>query len=360
MKTVELLAPVGKIENAYAAIENGADALFVGGKLFNARQYADNFADDELESIVKYSKLRGIKIYVTVNILIKQSEIERLFHYLNYLSDLGIDAVISQDLAVVSLVKNYFPHLTLHASTQMTAHSLEDVLLLKSIGFKRVVLARELHLNEISAITKTCGVEIETFVHGALCFSYSGQCLMSSLIGGRSGNRGRCAQPCRMKYTLLEADHPIQDKSYLLSLKDMCTIEFLPKLIDAGIHSFKIEGRMKSPEYVASVVSVYRKYLDLAKSGSEYEVDPKDVEELKKIFNRGGFSKGYYFEHSGKHMITADSPKHIGVRAGTVTHFSPKNHRATILLEEDLNPGDGIEVIRKGRESIGAGISKPY
>ncbi|MDF2612607.1 MAG: peptidase [Clostridia bacterium] len=360
LKTVELLAPVGKIENAYAAIENGADAIFVGGKCFNARQYADNFTNDELEAIVRYSKLRAVKVYITVNTLIKQQEIHELFDYLIYLDNLGIDAIISQDLGVVSLVKKYFPQIALHASTQMTAHSVHDVLFLKSLGFKRVVLARELSLKEIKEIIEICSIEIETFIHGALCYSYSGQCLMSSLIGGRSGNRGRCAQPCRMKYNLTENGHMMNSDEYLISLKDMCSIEFLPDLIQCGIHSFKIEGRMKSPEYVASVVKTYRKYIDLIESQSSYKVDLNDIEEVKGVFNRGGFSKGYYFDGDLNHMITPTSPRHMGVKIGTVTQFSPKLKRATILLDGELNPGDGIEIIRKGRESVGTGISKHY
>lgn len=361
MKNVELLAPVGKMENAIAAIENGANALFVGGKCFNARQYADNFNENELEEIVTYAKLRGVCVYVTVNILIKEQEVEALYDYLKELERIGVHAVITQDLGVARLVRDYFPNLRLHASTQMSAHSLEDVLFLKSQGFKRVVLARELNLREIQAITKTCDIEIETFIHGALCYSYSGQCLMSSLIGGRSGNRGRCAQPCRMKYQLASEEGKIlTEESYLLSLKDICSVEFLPQLVAAGITSFKIEGRMKSPEYVASVVGTYRKYLNLALDGQTYEVSQEDMDVLKGVFNRGGFSKGYYFEHGTKQMLTPVSPKHIGLKAGQVTHFAPKTKTATILLERELHPGDGLEIIRKGRESVGTGVSKDY
>jgi len=360
LKTVELLAPVGKIENAYAAIENGADAIFIGGKLFNARQYADNFTSEELEAIVKYAKLRAVKVYITVNTLIKEQETSVLFDYLTYLNHLGIDAIISQDLGAATLVKKYFPQMALHASTQMSAHSLEDVLFLENLGFKRVILARELNLKEIRVIRETCHIEIETFIHGALCYSYSGQCLMSSLIGGRSGNRGRCAQPCRMKYSLMENGQKLSEEGSLISLKDICSIEYLPKLIQCGIHSFKIEGRMKSPEYVASVVKAYRKAIDLIENDGAYEPNLEDIEELKGVFNRGGFSKGYYFEAPDKEMITTISPRHIGVKVGSVVHFFPKTNRATILLESELHPGDGIEIIRNGRESVGAGISKHY
>lgn len=359
MNNSELLAPVGKMENAIAAIENGADALFVGGKLFNARQYADNFSQDELEEIVKYAKLRDVKVYVTVNILIKEEETKELYAYLSYLETVGVHAIITQDLGVAAMVREHFPRLRLHASTQMSAHSLQDVLFLKSLGFKRVVLARELKLQEIKEIIDHCDIEIETFIHGALCYSYSGQCLMSSLIGGRSGNRGRCAQPCRMKYSLLEDNKTLVKEAYLLSLKDICSVEFLPELLACGIHSFKIEGRMKSPEYVASVVKTYKKYIDLAGESASYKVEEEDLEVLKGVFNRGGFSKGYYFEHGTKDMLTPISPRHIGLRAGKVTHFAPKTGIATILLERNLNPGDGLEIIRSGKESVGTGISKP-
>lgn len=358
MKKAELLAPVGKMENAIAAIENGADALFVGGKGFNARQAADNFTEDELEEIVRYAKLRGVRVYVTVNILIKPQETEDLYNYLKYLEEIGVHAIIIQDLGIAHMVRRYFPNLRLHASTQMSAHSIEDVMFLKELGFKRVVLAREMQLKEIKEITERCDIEIETFVHGALCYSYSGQCFMSSLIGGRSGNRGRCAQTCRMKYGIKEDGKMIDKESYLLSLKDICSIEFIPELLEAGIHSFKIEGRMKSPEYVASVVGTYRKYVDLAEVGGPYEVSEEDMNILKGVFNRGGFSKGYYYERGSRKMLTPVSPRHIGVKVGEVTRFMAKTGVATIKLTKDLQPGDGLEIIRLGKESVGTGITK--
>lgn len=358
MKKAELLAPVGKMENAIAAIENGADALFVGGKGFNARQAADNFTENELEEIVSYATLRGVKVYVTVNILIKEAELTNLYEYLKYLVEIGVHAIIIQDLGIAHMVKKYFPYLRMHASTQLSAHSIEDVLFLKELGFKRVVLAREMQLKEIKEIIETCDIEVETFVHGALCYSYSGQCLMSSLIGGRSGNRGRCAQTCRMRYTLKEDGKILNKEDYLLSLKDICSIEFIPDLLDIGIHSFKVEGRMKSPEYVASVIKTYRKYMDLAQLGKAYRVDETDLKILKGIFNRGGFSKGYYFEKGSRKMLTPISPRHIGLKVGEVVRFSAKTGQATILLSQTLNPGDGLEIIRKGKESVGTGITK--
>lgn len=360
MKKIELLAPVGKLENAYAAIENGADAIFVGGKQFNARAFADNFTDNELEEIIAYCKLRDVKTNITVNTLVKNEELPAMFDYLHYLQNLGVDALIVQDLGVVSMIKKYFPNLALHASTQMTAHSLQDVEFLKAQGFERVVLSRELNLKEIKEIKEQSGIEIETFVHGALCYSYSGQCLFSSLIGGRSGNRGRCAQPCRMQYSLYQNDKNVINELHLLSPKDICGIDFLPALVESGIDSLKIEGRMKSPEYVASVVKVYRKYLDLAiQNPNNYKVETSDLEELQSIFNRGGFSKGYYFQKSGKDMLTEKTPKNIGLKIGHVVDYNKKSKMATIYTDKALNPGDGLEIWNKHKHT-GAGISKHY
>ena len=360
LKKVELLAPVGKLENAYAAIENGADALFVGGKLFNARHSADNFDKNELQEIVHYAKLRGVKIYVTVNTLVKEKELASLFDYLKELSSLCVDAIIVQDLGVATIAKNYFPHLALHASTQMTAHSLEDVLFLKQFGFKRVVLAREMQLTDIAYITKHVDIEIETFVHGALCYSYSGQCLMSSLIGGRSGNRGCCAQSCRMQYSLVADDPIVVDTVHMLSPKDICTLPLLEEFINSGITSFKIEGRMKSPEYVATVIKNYRKYIDLALTAdNNYTIDAADIEEMQSIFNRGGFSTGYYHQKAGLSMITEKTPKNIGLPIGKVLSYNPKTKKALLTTNKELHPGDGLEIWNK-KEHIGTGIAKVY
>lgn len=358
---IELLAPAGKLENAYAAIENGADALYVGGKLFNARQYANNFTNEMLQELVKYCKLRGVKVYITLNILIKQDEVIEVFNYLDYLSSLSIDGIIIQDVGVARIVKEYFPHIPLHASTQMTIHSINDVKFIEEYGFSRVVLARELTLKDIAEIRKTSEIELETFVHGALCYSFSGQCLLSSFIGGRSGNRGQCAQPCRMGYSLFENKKNVVSNKCLLSLKDMNTISILPDLIECGIASFKIEGRMRSPEYVASVTRIYRKYIDLyLNHSSHYKVDDSDIEELLTLFNRGDFTKGYYFEKPGIHMITPHSPKNTGLEIGKVINYNPKTKLATILTGKKLNPGDGIEIIDSHLVSEGTGISKTY
>ncbi|MEG0706512.1 MAG: DUF3656 domain-containing protein [Cellulosilyticaceae bacterium] len=357
---VELLAPVGKLENAYAAIENGADAIFVGGKLFNARQSADNFNDTELEEIIKYCKLRDVKVHVTVNTLIKNEELPQMYEYLKYLASLSVDAIIVQDLGVARMAKKYFPELTLHASTQMSAHSIQDVELLKAEGFERVVLARELNIEEIKEIKRKTGIEIETFIHGALCYAYSGQCLFSSFIGGRSGNRGRCAQPCRMQYSLHKKGEQVVDSLHLLSPKDICAIDLIPELIEAGVDSFKIEGRMKSPEYVASVVKEYRKYIDKAlEDGSNYQVADEDIAQLQSIFNRGGFSKGYYHQKSGRDMLTEKTPKNIGLKIGHIVDYNYKTKMATIFTDKALNPGDGLEIWNTHKHT-GTGISKKY
>lgn len=357
---VELLAPAGKLENALAAIENGADALFVGGKQFNARQYAENFTDEAFKEMIDYAKLRGVNSYVTVNTLIKECELQNLFKYLEQLSKWEVAGIISQDMTVLQMVKKYFPQLVLHASTQMTAHNVSDVKRLDEMGFSRVVLSRELLLEEIENIHQSCNIELETFIHGALCYSYSGQCLMSSFIGGRSGNRGRCAQPCRMEYQLLSGKQKCKDTAYLLSLKDMCTLEDLPILINSGITSFKIEGRMKSPEYVASVVRIYRKYIDKYLAGGTYEVAQEDKEELLSVFNRGGFSKGYYFQKSGQDMVSLQSPRNRGLKIGKVISYHAKTKIATILPTKTLVPGDGIEITRENTTSIGSNINRTY
>ena len=360
-KQIELLAPAGKLEHVYAAVENGADAIYAGGKLFNARQYADNFTDEILQEAVNYCKLRGVKVYITLNILIKPSEILQIFRYLSYLSTLNIDGVIVQDIGVARLVKEYFPEIPLHASTQMTLHSTEDVKFIESVGFSRAVLARELTLKEIAEIKQASVIELETFIHGALCYSFSGQCLLSSYIGGRSGNRGQCAQPCRMNYALLENDQWIVTNKCLLSLKDMNTLLILPDLIECGITSFKIEGRMRSPEYVASVTRIYKKYIDLfLDDPSKYKVEHEDIEELLTLFNRGDFTEGYYFEKPSLQMITPHSPKNTGLEIGKVIGYNQKTKVASILIHKTLNPGDGIEIIDSHLVSEGTGISKKY
>lgn len=334
MNTFELLAPAGTYEAFIAAVENGADAVYLGGKLFNARANASNFDLEELAKITTYAHLRNVKIYVTLNTLLNNNEIQEALDFSYDLYNIGIDAVIVQDLGLAKILHEYIPNLPLHASTQMTIYNLEGVKKLKELGFTRVVLARELSLEEIKYICDNTDMEIEVFVHGALCISYSGQCLMSSMIGDRSGNRGKCAQPCRLPYTLIKNKHPITS-GYLLSPKDLSTINYFSKL--PNITSLKIEGRMKSPEYVATVVSTYRKAID------GIDVTAEDKNNLTQIFNRGGFTSCYHESKQGASMMCYEKPKNWGVYIGKITNYDGKKY---IKLDstKNLNIGDGIEI----------------
>jgi len=289
MGKVELLAPAGDLECLKVAVQMGANAVYFGAEEFNARVNGRNFEKQELIEAIKYAKLRGVKTHLTLNILIKNNEFEDAIKLVGFAYNAGIDAIIIQDLGLSKKVIELFPDLEVHSSTQMTIYNLDGAKKIKELGFSRCVLARELSVKEIEHICKNIDIDIEVFIHGALCISYSGQCLMSSMIGGRSGNRGKCAGTCRLPYNLLK-DGEEQVKGYLLSSKDVCTLDIIPDLIKAGVKSFKIEGRMKSKEYVGIVTSIYRKYVDLAESGKEYKVDEKDREKLMQIFNRGGFS----------------------------------------------------------------------
>lgn len=308
----ELLAPAGSVETMYAAFAAGADAVYIGGSRFGARAYADNAESEPLLEAIDYAHLHGKKLYLTVNTLLKEQEMGELYAYLLPFYRQGLDAVIVQDFGVFRRVREWFPDLPIHASTQMTMSGALSALKLKELGATRIVTPRELSLEEIRCIHESCDLEIESFVHGALCYCYSGQCLFSSIVGGRSGNRGRCAQPCRMAYTV-EQDAKVilpQQKGYILSPKDLCTIEILPQLIEAGIYSLKIEGRMKKPEYTAGVVSIYRKYLDryLANPTAAYRVSEADKKHLLGLFNRKGFTDGYYTKHNGSSMMTYTAP----------------------------------------------------
>ncbi|MFZ5595786.1 MAG: DUF3656 domain-containing U32 family peptidase [Bacillota bacterium] len=348
MKKPELLAPAGGWEAMVAAVENGADAVYLGGRLFNARQSADNFDDDKLAAAVEYAHLRGAKIYVTVNTLIADSEMDEALEFLFMLHNIGADAAIIQDRGLAWMAAGAIPGLPLHASTQMTAHNSPGVGELLEAGFSRVVLAREMGLDEIKKIKKATGADLEVFIHGALCISYSGQCLLSSMIGGRSGNRGRCAQPCRMKYTLVDGEgraaaRPAEAGEYLLSPRDLNISDYIPELIRAGIDSFKIEGRMKRPEYVATVVRIYRNLINRALSGEPYAVDEQEKEDLAQIFNRD-FTTGYFFGRQGKDMMSAKRPNNRGVRLGRVKGFDSKTGLVEVALEKPLRTGDGLEV----------------
>lgn len=336
-RKIEILAPAGSYESFHAAIVAGADAVYAGGPKFGARAFAENFTEAQLLNAIDYAHLHQRKFYLTVNTLLKDYEIEQLPEYLEPLYQRGLDAVIVQDMGVLNVVRQYFPDMDIHASTQMTVTGVNGAQFLKENGAVRVVPAREISLEEVRNIKSVTGMEMECFVHGALCYCYSGQCLLSSLIGGRSGNRGQCAQPCRLPYTV------DGEKGYLLSLKDICTLDIIPDLIEAGIDSFKIEGRMKRPEYVAGVTSIYRKYVDLYLKNPQkpYLVDDKDKEMLMDLFNRGGFHTGYYKQKNGRNMITIQKPNHIGVKIGDV--LSQKGREVQMRALTDIAAGDLIE-----------------
>lgn len=349
MRTVvELLAPVGSKEALVAALESGADAVYLGGKMFGARHYAPNFTDEELAEAVRLAHLRGISVYVTVNTLVDNGEMPLLIDYLRYLYTIGVDAIIVQDIGVACIAKTVVPHLPIHASTQMTVHNLAGVQFLAEHGFTRAVLARELSLDDIAYICRHAPIEIETFIHGALCICYSGQCLMSSLIGGRSGNRGRCAQPCRLPYTLVDKEgrNILEGRDageYLLSPKDLKTIEHIPRLIEAGVVSLKIEGRMKRPEYVAVVVDTYRRAIDAYLANkTNFTVSTQDHKDLAQIFNRD-FTTAYLFGKEGRFMMSDRRPNNRGVRIGRVIDYSPREKTAVIRLDEPLALGDMVE-----------------
>lgn len=361
----ELLAPCGDWEAFLAAVENGADAVYMGGKLFNARQYASNFDRDKLEEAINYAHIRDVKVYLTLNTLISDSEMKAALNMVEEAYLAGIDGIIVQDIGLASLIRQFFPDLSLHASTQMAIHNLEGVKMLERHGFDRVVLARELTLKEIRSIAQNTSLEIEVFVHGALCVSYSGQCLMSSMLGGRSGNRGKCAQPCRLPYQLTACDgkKALKDssKAYLLSPKDICLIENLDDIVKAGVKSLKIEGRMKSPEYVATVVRIYRKYLDRilesAGNNEKAKIDPKDLKDLAQAFNRGGFSRGYLEGKTGRDMMSFEKPKNWGIYLGSVLSYDNYSQTVKIALEDELAMGDGIEVWNGEEQSPGTVVT---
>lgn len=303
----EILAPAGSFESMKAAVAAGADAVYIGGNKFGARAYADNLDEDRMKEAIDYTHLHGCRIYMTVNTLVKEREMKELYSYLLPYYEQGLDAVIVQDMGVFSFVKRHFPDLDVHASTQMTVTGAPGAALIGRMGASRIVTARELSLEEIEEIYRETGAEIESFVHGALCYCYSGQCLFSSLIGGRSGNRGRCAQTCRLPFSVRRGKELLNGKNekYVLSLKDLCSLDILPDILEAGVFSLKIEGRMKSPRYTAGVVSIYRKYVDqYMKYGRKgYQVDPADRKTLLDLFDRGGQTEGYYREHNGRDMV---------------------------------------------------------
>lgn len=312
MKELELLAPAGSLKTLKAVIHAGADAVYLGGNMFGARAYANNFNEEELLEAIRFGHIHGRKIILAVNTLLKKYELGQLYDYLHPYYEAGLDAVIVQDMGVMEFIKTHFPNLPIHTSTQMTITNVEGARLLKEQGVERVVTAREMSLEEIQRIHDEVGVELESFIHGALCYCYSGQCLFSSIIGGRSGNRGRCAQPCRLSYEVLQGEKSLtgHHATPILSLKDMCTLPFLYELADHGVYSFKIEGRMKTPEYAAGVVSIYRKYMDSYLDGSRILVEKKDIRALLELGNRGGFTNGYYYHHNDSDMLSGESASH--------------------------------------------------
>lgn len=346
MRDVELLAPVGSFEALKAAVQNGANAVYLGGKDFGARASANNFDRDELKEAVKYAHIRGVQVFVTTNTLRKENEIEDFLEYAKFLYDIDVDAIILQDIGMARLIKRELPDFELHASTQMVAHSLEDVKYLESVGFDRVVLAREVTVEEIKYICDNCKADIEVFVYGALCVCYSGQCLMSSMIGNRSGNRGRCAQPCRQRYELIDVytgEVVNSNGDYLLSPRDLNAIEEIDKVIDAGVHSLKIEGRMKRPEYVATVIDGYRKTIDEYLATNKLNVSDETINDLYTIFNRK-FTKGLLLGDVGKDMMNSQLPNNQGLYVGTVVDYNKKAKRLKIKLANTLKKGDGINL----------------
>jgi putative protease len=365
-KIPEILAPAGSSEALKSAIKAGADAVYLSGKKFGARQFADNFTLPDIEESINYAHLRGVKVYVTVNTLIKDHEILPVLEYLIKLYEMGVDAVLVQDLGLTSLAREILPDLTLHASTQMTIHNVDGLKWAQDIGFKRVVLSRELSLDEIKEMNSSSNIELEIFLHGALCYCYSGQCLLSSFIGGRSGNRGMCAQPCRKPYELVagakdDYGRPSQTQEislkdeYLLSPKDLALYSNLNLLMGSGVSSLKIEGRMRSPEYVAVVVSTYRQALDKIKKG-KWKPSPQDLENLKLTFNRG-LTPGHLLKSRGKQLMGREKPGHRGLHLGKVKKYNPHKKEVSILLKTITRPqkGDGLFFVPSNKYN-GVGI----
>ncbi len=354
-REVEILAPAGTYEAFEAAIRSGADAVYAGGNLFGARAYAGNFDEETMIRAIREAHLYGRKLYLTVNTLIKEREMkERLFSFLKPFYENGLDAVLVQDLGALAFIREQFPDLAIHASTQMSVAGALGAGFLKQYGVERVVPARELSLAEIRKMKEETGLEIECFVQGALCYSYSGQCLFSSMLGGRSGNRGQCAQPCRLKYQAEGQKKP----SCILSLKDIMALEDLPDLIEAGVDSFKIEGRMKKPEYVSETVRVYRKYTDLylKKGRAGYQVSEEDKQRLMDLYNRGGSCRGYYHVQNGPEMLTPDRSNHAGIHSACVERQKGRSLLAKALVP--LQKGDVLEISPKENVTLGQDVKK--
>ena len=351
MKCPELLAPAGNFESLVAAIQAGCDAVYLSGKLYGARSFANNFSNEELIEAVKYAHLYGVKIYVTINTLIYESEVNNFIKYVEFLYNNDVDAVIIQDIGMFDLIRQLYPNLEIHISTQMHIHNLEGAKLVEKMGASRVVLARETPIELVREIRDNTNLELEIFVHGALCISYSGQCLMSSLIGGRSGNRGTCAQCCRQPYDLYCDDMKINKDKYLLSTRDLNTLNNIGKLIDCGVDSFKIEGRLKRPEYVYLIIKLYRKAIDNYIKYHNTRISEEDIKELKKIFNRK-FTDGFLFHSKNSEIVNTYRPNHQGIEIGRV--ISKNNKYINIKLSDELSVQDGIRFI--GKKDIGLTI----
>ena len=355
MKKPELLAPAGSMDSLYAAIEGGCDAVYLSGYMFGARQFAPNFLKEELIDAIKVCHIYGVKVYVTVNTLIYEEEIKTFLDYIDFLHQNNVDAVIIQDIGMLDLVRQTFPNLEVHASTQMHIHNLNGISFCEKMGIKRAVLARETSIDNIKEIRKSTNIELEVFVHGALCISYSGQCLMSSMIGGRSGNRGACAGSCRLPYKIVDKDNKKYNKGdYPISTKDLNTLSYLNQLLEVGIDSLKIEGRMKRPEYVYLVVSLYRKAIDSYFDKGIVDISEDDIQKLKKVFNRG-FTKGFLFNEETKNFIQDYRPNHLGVKIGTVIECH--QGKVTVKLTDNLSSGDGVRLIE---QDIGCTITTMF
>ncbi|HIH86806.1 MAG TPA: U32 family peptidase, partial [Methanosarcinales archaeon] len=341
----ELLSPAGNPESLKAAVENGADAIYLGSKEFSARGHADNFNNDQLLRAIDFAHQRDVSAYITVNTLVKEQEIEGAVEYLEQLCNHGADAVIVQDQGILNILNKHLPGLPVHASTQMSIHNSAGTKLLESMGVKRAVLARELDIEEINTIRSATDIQLEVFVHGAMCICYSGRCLMSSFIGGRSGNRGYCAQPCRKEYSL---ERNTMSSKYLLSPRDLNLSSRLQDLITAGVDSIKIEGRMKRPEYVAVVTRIYRDILDRLSTNPTARATPDEMRQLEVIFNRG-FNEGYLNGDPGRKLMSMDAPgNRKGILLGHVTGSNPKRGTITVKLDASINVGDGIMAGGKG------------
>ena len=358
MKKVELLAPAGNMENLKYAVMAGCDAVYLGLKKFGARAFSSNFSDNEFIEAVNYCHLYGVKVYVTLNTIIYDYEVEDFLKTVDFIHKNNVDAVLIQDLGMLDLVRKTYPNLEVHASTQMHIHNLDGVKVLEKLGIKRAVLARETSIDTIKYIKENSNIELEVFVHGALCVSYSGECLMSKFIGGRSGNRGECAGACRLSYDVVDCNNNILNKNkYPISTKDLNTIYYIDKLIESGVASLKIEGRMKSKEYVYMVVKLYRDTIDNYYKTGKVIVNEEYLLKLKKIFNRE-YTKGFLFNINNNELINSYRPNHMGVNVGKVLNY--KNGYATILLTDHVSIGSGLRVLSKNNKDVGILVNEFY